>query len=370
MGKPTALVLGGTGFIGRHLVTHLVESGVCEKIRVVDKVLPTTAYFTARQQKAFEKVDFQQGNLVNPASIEKVFAGEAWTWVFNVAGETKYSQNEQVYDEKVVNLSVNCAKEAAKCKVGVFIETSTGQVYDADKKASNEDGKTKPWTLIGKAKLTAETELKKIAGLNLIITRPAIVYGQGDLSHLTSRIVVGAVYKELKEEMKLLWTKDLRINTVHVSDVARAYVALATAAVDAGKKASVIGKTFNLADKADTDQEAVNEILKEIFGIKTGFQGSIISNLAKLNLGDVTEDINEKHLQPWSDLCKRNGVNSSPLTPYLDQELLYNNSLSIDGSAIESAVDFKYLVEKPTVANFREIIDGFIEVGVFPKGFL
>jgi hypothetical protein len=50
-----------------------------------------------------------------------------------VAGETKYGQAEEVYAEKVQLLSVNCAKQAAKSGVGVFIETSTAQVYDADK---------------------------------------------------------------------------------------------------------------------------------------------------------------------------------------------------------------------------------------------
>lgn len=32
------LVLGGTGFIGRHLVKYLVDNDACAKIRVADKV--------------------------------------------------------------------------------------------------------------------------------------------------------------------------------------------------------------------------------------------------------------------------------------------------------------------------------------------
>lgn len=67
--KPTALVLGGCGFIGRNLVTYLVEQSLCSAVRVVDKVLPATAYLTDRQKKAFESVDFKQGNLVNPGKF-------------------------------------------------------------------------------------------------------------------------------------------------------------------------------------------------------------------------------------------------------------------------------------------------------------
>lgn len=47
--------------------------------------------------------------------------------------ETKYSLADEIYNEKVLLLSVNCAKEAAKQQCGVFIEVSTAQVYDGDK---------------------------------------------------------------------------------------------------------------------------------------------------------------------------------------------------------------------------------------------
>jgi len=69
-----------------------------------------------------------------------------------------------VYDEKVFQLSVTVAKEAAKRKVRCFVEVSTAQVYDAGKKASVEEDKPKPWTAIAKSKLKAEEELSKIAG--------------------------------------------------------------------------------------------------------------------------------------------------------------------------------------------------------------
>lgn len=35
------------------------------------------------------------------------------------------------------------------------------------------------------------------------------------------RLIIGAVYRHLKEEMSLLWTKDLKLNTVHVKDVVK-----------------------------------------------------------------------------------------------------------------------------------------------------
>jgi len=41
-----------------------------------------------------------------------------------------------------------------------------------------------------------------------------------------------------------------------------------------------------------------------MFGIKTGFLGGMVSNMARVNMKNITEEINEKHLRPWSELCK------------------------------------------------------------------
>lgn len=85
---------------------------------------------------------------LSTASIQKCLTledGGKFTYVFNLAAETKYGQTEevcccyflgiivlihlQVYNEKVFDLSVKCATEAAKAGVERFIEVSTAQVY-------------------------------------------------------------------------------------------------------------------------------------------------------------------------------------------------------------------------------------------------
>lgn len=66
------------------------------------------------------------------ASIASCFEGVEFDYVFNFAAETKYSQVKEVYQDRIFNLSVNCAKEAAKHKVKVFIEMSTAEVYESN----------------------------------------------------------------------------------------------------------------------------------------------------------------------------------------------------------------------------------------------
>ena len=66
------LVLGGVGFIGRHFVSYLIKNDLVASVRVVDKVLPATAYLNVEHKEVFAnpKVEFKQANLVNPGIMK------------------------------------------------------------------------------------------------------------------------------------------------------------------------------------------------------------------------------------------------------------------------------------------------------------
>jgi len=363
--KPAVLILGGVGFVGRNFVKYLVDNDLCSYIRVVDKVLPPTAFLGSIHQKAFENkiVEFKQGNLTREASIETCFTSDKgkFKYVFCLAAETKYSQTDEVYKEKILDLAVLCAKVAAKHGVERFVYTSTAQVYEPKKSPSGENDTKKPWTGIATFSLKAEEEIKKTSGLQVNIIRPAIIYGPGDNSGISPRLITGAVYKHLGEKMKFLWSEGLKMNTVHVNDVCKALWHVATKCP--------AGEIYNLADKTETTQGVVCKHLEKIFGIKTGFMGDMVSNLAKMSMKTVTEEVNDKHLKPWSELCKTEDINNTPLTPYIDMELLYNNHLSVDGSKIEKT-GFKYDNEKMTEALLRAQVDYYVQQKLFPKSCL
>lgn len=56
----------------------------------------------------------------------------------------------------------------------------------------------------------------------------------------------------------------------------------------------------------------------------------------------------------------------SPLSPYLDEELLSNHALSVDGTKIERETGFTYNVPKLTKEKLVEIIDGYKALNVWP----
>ena len=331
--------------------------------------MPMMGNLDAKFKAAFENplVEYKQASLTNVKSIANAFTDEEgggdYDFVINLAGETKYGQSEDVYKEKVLDVALKCAEEAKKHQTKRFIEVSTAQVYDAGKKSSTETSSTKPWTLIAKYKLEVENKLKEMNSdeFQVIFVRPALVYGPGDVAGFAPRIICGAVYKYEKEKMKFLWGSSLKTNTVHVRDLARAIVFLC----EKGNP----GEIYNVVDKNETDQGKTNKILEQIFEIKTGFTNVIENTYARANLKHVTEISNDKHLQPWSDLCKEQKIMNSPLTPYLDKEVLANNSLSVDGSKLENA-GFTYEIPVMEISHVREIIDRWIEQGIFPGDLL
>lgn len=174
------------GFIGRNLVKYLVDQKVASKIRIADKAIPETAFLSDHylQYIHHPTVERVQCNLSNQMGAEKAFKGEHFDYVINLAAETKYSQDDTIYKQHIVDLATIVGRIAQEHKPERFIQFSTAQVYDADKKPSNETSKIKPWTKLALYHKQAEEALQKL-DLNLIIVRPALVYGPADMTGLS-----------------------------------------------------------------------------------------------------------------------------------------------------------------------------------------
>ncbi|KAF3428246.1 hypothetical protein E2986_07938 [Frieseomelitta varia] len=361
--KPSIIILGGCGFIGRNLVEYLLDNDLVSFVRVVDKVPPQTAWLNTKHQQLFKHplLEFKSANLINTASCQNAFLSDnPINFVINCAGETKSGQTDPVYKEGIYKLSMNCAQQAAKLQVDHYVEISSGNFSTSEKNPLKEEDVGEPWTFVAKYKLQVENDLKNIPNLNYTIVRPAIVYGCGDRNGLTPRLVVGAVYKHLGEMMKLLWGPDLHMNTVHVRDVARAIWHIVN-------RPETIDQTYNVVDDGDSTQGSISAIVSELFNINHDYWGTALSTLAKVwtDMNSVVEEVNDKHMGPWAEACNKDGVENSPLSPYIDQELLYNKHLYLQVGKL-SNIGFSYLYPKLTKDALKEVLDDYANMKIFP----
>ncbi|TVY65518.1 hypothetical protein LSUE1_G009537 [Lachnellula suecica] len=369
--KPAVLIIGGLGYIGRFLALHIQKNDLASELRIVDKL----AWLAPEFEEACAKEKFMQADASKEQSLPRIFDrsnGKQWDYVFNCGGETRNSQEDEVYKVRSLALSIAVGKEAAKRHVKAFVELSTGMVYKPDSQPSKEGDKLKPWSKIAVFKLQAEEALAKIEGLNLIIVRLAHVYGDYASQFVATALSMARVYQHLQEEMKWLWTKDLRVNTVHISDVSRALFDIATWYSVKNKpnwNVASMGKVpvFNIVDKGQTSQGTMADIIGQLFKIKTGFQGQLISTFARLNMDSVVDDVNDDLLGPWADLLEDAGITRpGPLTPFMEKELLKDTDLSMDGSRLETVLGFKYEKPKITKELIQEMIDSYIRIGWWP----
>lgn len=123
-------------------------------------------------------------------------------------------------------------------------------IYESQSSSpSTERSNIEPWTSLARYKYEAECAVLSLMSeeFEVVILRPAFVYGIGDYHTIMSRIVCAACYTShgLNETMSLLWDGNMKLNTVHVHDVCRAM----WYAIEHVPNGSI----WNLCDKSDFD---------------------------------------------------------------------------------------------------------------------
>ncbi|KAI8947994.1 NAD(P)-binding protein [Xylaria longipes] len=350
--KPSVLIIGGLGYIGRFLAKYIHDNSLASELRLVDKVLPQLAWLAPEFETACSAANFMQADASREQALGRIFDradGKQWDYVFNCGGETRYSQEDEVYKVRSLGLTLAVGKEAAKRGVKCFVELSTGMVYKPNSSPSKEGDKLKPWSKIATYKAQAEEELAKIQGLNLVIVRLPHVYGPYASQWVATALCLARLTSMMSRELygPASWYDSGKANW------------------DTKSMGNV--PIFNVVDKGVTTQGTIASIIGEVFGIKTEFQGQLLSNFARLNMDSVVDDVNDDVLGPWADLLSDAGITRpGPLTPFMEKELLKDTDLSMDGSRLEKVIGFEY--KKPVITKdlVLEVIESYKKMKWWP----
>nr|PZN53892.1 MAG: nucleoside-diphosphate sugar epimerase [Chloroflexota bacterium] len=219
-GSVKALVTGGTGFVGSHVVRVLVEAG--HTVRVLHR---QTSRLDALAGLPYESA---VGELTDREALLR--ACDGCDWVFHVAAVADYWRSDVVkMFEANVEGTRTVLKAARAAGVQRVILTSTAAAVGMrrdGRPASESDAFNLPPRHFpyGYSKWLAEEVARAEArkGLDVVITNPVVVMGPGDLNMISGNFVT-----QIKRLGPLVPVTSGGVAVIDVRDVARLQLAAA-----------------------------------------------------------------------------------------------------------------------------------------------
>ena len=216
------LVSGGAGFIGSHVVDHLVQEG--HQVAVIDN-LSTGKRKNLNKYARFYKMDIQS------KSVDRVFRQERPMILIHLAAQmdVRRSTEDPVFDANVNILgTINLLEHAVRHGVRkVLFASSGGAVYGEQQSfPAQETHETDPLSPYGISKLAGEKYLiyyHHVTGLKFVALRFGNVYGPRQDSEGEAGVIAIFTKKFLKGDQPIInGTGKQTRDFVYVDDVVEA----------------------------------------------------------------------------------------------------------------------------------------------------
>jgi UDP-glucose 4-epimerase len=244
-----AVVTGGAGFIGSHVVDALVARG--DEVTVIDDLS------TGRRGNVNEAATLVVHDVREP------FDAQADV-VFHLAAQADVvtSMERPGFDAAVNVAGTVNALEAARAAGAQLVFTSTGgAIYGEVDRPAGEDAERRPVSAYGIAKLAAEAYIdgwNRIHGFGHVVLRLANVYGPRQSAGLEGGVV--AIFMERLargEETTVFGDGEQTRDFVFVADVVAALLAGAEAA----------GGIFNVGTGIETTVNDLHRLCAQTLGV-------------------------------------------------------------------------------------------------------
>lgn len=239
-----ALVTGGAGFIGSHLVNRLLATGY--EVSVLDNLS------TGRKENVNKKASFFKGDVRDESDVRK--AGSGCSLIFHLAAQTDARINDPEKDFRINFEGSKTVFDFAKISGAKVIFTSSAAVYGDTQLPNRENGEKKPLSEYGKNKLKAE----KLLGADAFVGRIFNVYGPNGHG------VINTFCKKIKnnDELEVFGTGMQTRDFIFVEDV-----------VDALVLGTRHGGTYNVGTQTETSLIQVIDMVRDAsrLGARTKF---------------------------------------------------------------------------------------------------
>jgi UDP-glucose 4-epimerase len=172
-----ALVTGGAGFMGSHLVDYLID-------RLHAEVVVLDDLSGGYQDNVHPRARFVRGSVVDQRLVDALFADGRFDVVYHLAAYAAEGLSHFIkrfnYTNNLIG-SVNLINASVNTGVRCFVFTSSIAVYGRNQLPMREDLTPMPEDPYGIAKYAVEQELRvshEMFGLDYVIFRPHNVYGE------------------------------------------------------------------------------------------------------------------------------------------------------------------------------------------------
>ncbi|MHC1758843.1 MAG: NAD-dependent epimerase/dehydratase family protein [Negativicutes bacterium] len=270
------LVTGGAGFIGSHIVDHLIVAG--NEVVVLDD-LSTGSLQNLNPASAFVKMNILDDGLM------EVFERERFDAVCHLAAQTSvsYSVEHPEFDAQVnVSGTLKVLEGCRRTGVGRIIFASSAAVYgNVVTLPVQEYFPQKPTSFYGLSKLTAEQYIQmyqELYGLHYVILRYANVYGErqgdrgeGGVVSIFTRCV------QRGDSLKIFGDGSQTRDFIYVGDVASANVQ-ATCSRETNR-------ILNISTQTENTVNQLAELLAEI----SGREVAVVNQAARA--GDILRSV-------------------------------------------------------------------------------
>ncbi len=224
-----AMVTGGAGFVGSHLVRRLHDAGT--RVLVIDDLS------TGRAEAVPDGVNLERRDIASD-ELEAVVRRWRPTVVFHLAAQASVPNSTR---DPLRDLAVNVigthrvasASREAGARRFVFV-SSGGAVYGESRRAATELGRPAPASYYGVHKLAAEGHVV-LSGLPYAIARPSNIYGPQQTGGLDGAVVSAFVEQAVDTgAVRIDGDGSQTRNFVDVRDAVEALIVLGRTTVDQG----------------------------------------------------------------------------------------------------------------------------------------